>query len=63
MNKWDMYFYKVYILNWCHHHNIPSCKDKIYQVEEFFEMIKDKLYIEEDRDLYIHRIDKGILYK
>ena len=42
---------------------MPSCKDKIYQIEEFFEMIKDKLYIEEDRDLYILHIDKGILYK
>lgn len=62
-NKWDTYFCKVYILNLYHHHNSPSCKHKIYLVEEFFEMIKDKLYIGEDQDLCIHRTDKGILYK
>lgn len=61
MSKWDKYFCKVYKLNWYHHHNILSCKDKIYQVEEFFEKIKDKRYIEEDRDLYIHHIDRDIL--
>lgn len=61
MSKWGKYFCKVYKLDWSHHHNTLSCKDKIYQVEEFFERIKDKWYIEEDRDLYIHHIDRDIL--
>lgn len=42
MNKWDKYFYMVYNSDLHHHHKNQNYKDKIYQVEVFFEKIKDR---------------------